>query len=174
MTRAILLIVAVGAVLAGCGPNRDITMRNLDRTSGDGPEEFAVMPVKPLQQPQSYNALPAPTPGAANLTDPTPKADAIAALGGNEAARAGGIPAGDSALVAQASRYGVPSDIRATLARDDYEFRRRASRFTKLRIVKVDRYRQAYRRQALDPFAERDRFQRAGIRTPSAPPTGGE
>lgn len=173
MKRAILLIVTAGAILAGCA-NRDITMRNLDRTNGDGPEEFAVLPVKPLQQPQSYNDLPAPTPGAANLTDPTPRADAIAALGGNPAAGAGAIPAADAALVRGATRYGVPANIRADLAQDDLEFRRRASLFTKLRLFKVDRYNQAYRRQVLDPFAERDRFQRAGIRTPSAPPTGGE
>lgn len=173
MKRAILLAIAA-ATLAGCGANRDISMRNLDRTNSSGPEEFAVLPVKPLEQPESYNALPAPTPGGANRTDPTPEANAVAALGGNPQANAGPVPAADAALVNQVSRFGVPADIRTTLARDDYEFRRRASRFTGIRIVKVDRYRQAYRRQTLDAFAERDRFQRAGIRTPSAPPTGGE
>ena len=61
-------------------------------------------------------------------------------------------------------------NIRQVLAESDAEFRKRKSRFTNIRIVPVDRYNQAYAQFALNPFKEAERFRRAGIRTPSAPP----
>lgn len=167
MTRLITLFALCSALVA-CG-QRDYAMRNLDAPTDNGPEEFAVLPVKPLEIPDSLSALPAPTPGGGNRVDPNPKADAIAALGGRVSSSSG-IPAGDSALVAQSSRYGVPSDIRETLAAEDLAFRKRASRFTRFRLGRVDRYVGAYRRQSLDAHAEVDRFRRLGTYVPSAPP----
>ena len=73
-------------------------------------------------------------------------------------------------LVAQASRFGVPGDIRAALAERDAAFRKRQSRGTRIRLFPVDRYRQAYRREALDPFEEAERFRRSGFQTPTSPP----
>ena len=76
-----------------------------------------LLPARPLEMPESYSSLPAPTPGGTNITDPNPSADAIAALGGHpSAANAGGIPTFDTALVAAVSRFGVPADIRAVVA----------------------------------------------------------
>ncbi|WP_238365539.1 DUF3035 domain-containing protein [Mesobacterium pallidum] len=170
MIRLITLL-ALCTALVACG-ERDISMRNLNIPTDNGPEEFAVLPVKPLEMPESFAALPAPTPGSGNLVDPTPNADAIVALGGRPSASSG-IPAGDSALVSQASRYGVPADIRRTLASEDLAFRKRASRFTNFRLGRVDRYVKAYRRQSLDAHAETERFRRLGTYVPSAPPTSG-
>jgi hypothetical protein len=158
--------------LAACG-SRDIRLHDLDGSSTDGPEEFAVLPVKSLQQPDDFTTLPTPTPGGANLTDPTPKQDGLAALGGRPSrlgSADGAIPATDAALVRHSARFGGQAGIRETLAAEDEDFRRRQSRFTKLRVVRTDRYILAYRRLALDPYAEVARWRRAGAQVPSAPP----
>ncbi|WP_336623641.1 DUF3035 domain-containing protein [Marinovum sp. 1_MG-2023] len=167
---SVLLALMVG--LAACG-NRDIGLHEL-RVRGDGPEEFAIVPAKPLETPESFAALPTPTPGGNNRTDLTPEADAVAALGGdgNRATpRGAGVGAGDGALVTYASRQGVNTGIRAQLAAEDLEFRKRASLFT-WQIMREDQYYDAYRRQAIDPYLVLRAYRRAGARTPSAVPPG--
>ncbi len=144
-------------------------LRDLSSNSG-GPDEFMIAPVKPLESPSSYNALPVPTPGQANLTDRNPLMEGVTAFGGNPAATTGPVPAADGALVAHASRLGVNGDIRETLAQTDADFRRRRGRLTQFRIVPVDRYNQVYKKQALNAQNEAARWRRAGARTPSAPP----
>ena len=52
------------------------------RSTTNGPDEFAVLPPKALELPADLTSLPAPTPGASNLTDQHPMDDAIVALGG--------------------------------------------------------------------------------------------
>jgi hypothetical protein len=146
----------------------DRGLRDL-RSNGGGPDEFRVMPVGELVLPSDVMNLPAPTPGQSNRTDPTPSADAVAALGGNpNALIPNGIPASDGALVTAASRNGVDPAIRQTLASDDAAFRTRQSRFGFIRGR--DRYFSAYARQALDAYSELQRFRNAGVATPSAPP----
>lgn len=163
----LILVMILGLGLSACGGKG---LRDLS-DPGAGPEEFAVLPTKPLEAPKSYKALPTPTPGAANLVDATPKADAVAALGGKPARLANtGVARGDSALVAQASRFGVPANIRATTAQEDAEFRKRRSRFTRIRLFRTDRYAEVYRRQSLDPHGKVTAYRRAGIKTPSSPP----
>ena len=83
MRRAHLVAIVAVLGLAACS-ERDITLHDL-RTNSGQPEEFSIVPNKPLQTPESYSALPAPTPGGANRTDQTPLKDAVAALGGNPA-----------------------------------------------------------------------------------------
>ena len=168
----ILASVALVGLTACSGYERDITLHDL-RTMSGKPEEFAVVPAKPLQEPESFSALPTPTPGGANRTDQQPLADAVAALGGNPARlRAGeGVPSNDVALVNSASRFGRDSTIRQELAAEDLEFRKRRSLFT-FSIVPRDEYYRAYRRQSLDPCAWLNRYRRAGALTPSAPPEG--
>ena len=131
-----------------------------------GPDEFSVLPTRPLELPDSLAALPAPTPGGINLTDPNPTGDAIAALGGVQFA-AGGIPAGDAALVAQASRNGTDPAIRLTLAQEDARLRGRAQRGEAQNRA---RYLRVYAGQALDAYAELLRFRNLGVQVPSAPP----
>ena len=161
-------IIAIGLVaVAGCSQQG---LRDL-RPNGPGPDEFMILPNKPLTAPKDYQVLPAPTPGGGNLVDPQPKADAVVALGGKASALTpGGVPAADSALVSRASRYGVPANTRVALAETDAEFRKRQSRWTRIRLFPVDRYEQAYRREALNPFDITNRSRRAGIGTPSSPP----
>lgn len=167
----IAILLGFALVLAGCADNGLKTVRK----PGNGPDEFLVLPSKPLTAPESYTFLPPPTPGGANLTDQNPNADAVAALGGNPAAvaSAGSIPSSDAALVTSASRYGVPPDIRVTLAEEDADFRRRRGRLTNIRLFNVDRYADVYRRQAIDPNSELQRYRSAGAVTPTAPPNSG-
>ena len=75
------LFLGLAVALSGCA---NVGLRDL-RSNGDGPDEFMILPNKPLQQPDDFAALPAPTPGGANRVDQEPLVDATAALGGNAA-----------------------------------------------------------------------------------------
>jgi hypothetical protein len=165
--RAITFSVLALIFVAACG-NTDRPLRDL-RASGGGPDEFSVIPLEPLEIPQELN-LPTPTPGGTNRVDPSPNADAIAALGGSAAAQvAGGIPANDAALVAQASRYGVEPAIRAELAAADAARLDRARRSNVFNPLGRDRYFPAYARQALDASAELGRLRALGVAVPNVP-----
>jgi len=164
--RKFALLFVLPVLVAGCA---NVGLRDL-RSNSEGPDEFGIQPVGMLQQPASYTELPVPTPGGANLVDRSALAEGAQALGGTLGDPNGPIPASDGALVQHASRLGVSPGIRATLAQTDADFRRRQARFTQFRIVAVDRYNQAYRREALNPQAELARWRAAGARTPSAPP----
>jgi hypothetical protein len=163
----LILCIGMMLTLSACAGG-DRGLRDL-RSNGGGPDEFAVLPVAPLVMPTDVTTLPAPTPGGANLTDPTPNADAVAVLGGNpNALIPNGAPARDGALITVAGRNGVDPAIRATLAAEDAAFRNRQTRFGLFRGR--NRYFGAYAHQALDAYAELQRFRNAGVPTPSAPP----
>ncbi len=164
--RKLALMFVLPVIVAGCA---NVGLRDLQSNS-NGPDEFGIAPVGELQEPASYNELPTPTPGGANRVDRSALAEGAQAFGGQLGDPNGPIPGSDAALVQHASRLGVSPGIRATLAQTDADFRRRQARLTQFRIVPVDRYNQAYRRQALDAQAEQRRWRRAGARTPSAPP----
>ena len=134
--RVSLMSLAALVALSACGdqdaaPNL-MNLRNTDRT----PDEFSILPTTPLLQPETFAELPVPTPGGVNRTDPTPAADAVAALGGRVDA---GV-AGDRGLIATVTRYGVGSDIRATLATEDEAFRRANDGLTLERLFNVNVY----------------------------------
>jgi hypothetical protein len=163
------MVLATMAVLtlAACGGGEPRLM-NL-QASGNGPDEFAILPPKPLQMPDDLKTLPEPTLGGANLTDPNPEADIAAALGGN--LREGtGVPAGDSVLVNQASRYGRTTTIRTDLAAADLEHRRDNKGRILERLFNVNVYYKAYAAWSLDQQAELRKWRRRGIKTVSAPP----
>jgi hypothetical protein len=159
------LALAALLILAACGGDRPPQLMNI-RSSTDGPDEFAILPPRPLQTPEDFTALPEPTPGGANLTDPDPNADAVAALGGDIA----GGSRGDAGLLNHASRYGVNANIRALLASEDLEWRRDNRGRPLERLFNVNVYFKAYRNQSLDQQAELRKWRRRGIRTVSAPP----
>lgn len=163
--RVIISSVLVLTLLAACG-DTDRPLRGMS-ASGNGPDEFAVIPVGPLQIPQALS-LPEPTPGGSNRTDPQPNADAIVALGGRPSAQiAGGVPAGDAALVRQTSRYGVDPNIRAELAVADEQLRDRKRRSNVFNPLNRDRYFPAYANQALDASAELARLRSLGVAVPN-------
>lgn len=170
MSRKTVLALLVATVLAGCGGRDDVTLARI-RHTGSGPDEFSIMPGKPLQTPGDYASLPSPTPGGANLTDQNPLADGVIALGGNPAALNVGAPSPrDNALVNHASRYGATADIRQALAEEDKDLRRRHGRVNILRLGPKDDYTNAYKRQWLDAYGEERRLRRNGTATPSSPP----
>lgn len=164
--RKLAILFVLPVLVAGCA---NVGLRDLQSTSS-GPDEFGIKPVGALQEPANYKELPAPTPGGVNRVDRSALAEGANAFGGNVGDPNAPVPARDGALVQHASRLGVSPNIRQTLAETDAAFRKRKARFTQYRIVPVDRYNQAYRREALNARAEQNRWRRAGARTPSAPP----
>lgn len=155
----ICLAVALGA--SACAPKRALSPAAVT----SGPDEFSIVPPKPLTAPTDYASLPAPTPGGSNLTDATPNVDAIVALGGRAPA-ARGV---DGGIVTYASRYGVDPNVRATLAVADARFRKARTAAPSLPWAQY-RYERAYKRFALDPWAELARLRALGVVVPSAPP----
>lgn len=153
-------------LLAACA---NTGLRDL-QTDSAGPDEFRINPVKALEEPGNYSTLPEPTPGQGNRTDRSATNEGIVAFGGRPQNANAPVPASDGALVRHASRNGVDPNIRTDLAETDAKFRKRKARLTQYRIVPVDRYNQAYKRQALDAAAELRRWRKAGARTPTAPP----
>lgn len=156
-------------LLAGCAGDKAPGLMNL-RSDTNGPDEFAILPPKALEMPESLAELPEPTPGGFSRTDPTPHEDAIAALGGSAPIGGKGVPAGDGALVAQAARYGTASDIRQVLAAEDLEYRRKNDGRLLERLFSVNVYFKAYEPMSLDQHAELDRWRAVGVGNPSAPP----
>ncbi len=165
----IILVLAAGVVLSACD-RKNSKLMNL-RASGYGPDEFAILPTKPLEAPKNFATLPDPTPGGTNLADVHPAEEAAAALGGSaKAVNRTGIPASDSGVIAVATRYGVAQDIRATLAADDQVYRSKHRGKLLERLFGNTVYFNAYEPLSLDRYAELLRLRRAGVKTPAAPP----
>ncbi len=172
MRAATGILAVVTLALAACSSGDTPILMNATSNTR-GPDEFAILPTKPLELPQDFAALPEPEPGGHNLADPTPQADAVAALGGRPAAlEVAAIPAADGAVVGHATRFGVASGIRDQLAAEDVDFRRRNNPRLLERLFNVNTYHRTYREagMTIDRHAELDRWRRAGARTPSAPP----
>ena len=166
MKWAVALSTVVILALAGCGEPKLRQLRSSDR----GPEEFTVIPVKPLQQPSDYATLPLPGSSIVNITDPTPKRDAIAVLGGSDTRfYKTGIPAADKALMRRADRYGTTKSIRTLLAIEDTEFRKRRYRINRFQFRVRDEYGKLYAKETLDAYAELLKFRKVGVATPAVP-----
>lgn len=165
--RAIALTMTM-LLLAACSTDPHLMNTNAGQ---DGPDEFGIVPTKPLQMPDDLNALPAPTPGGSNITDATPMGDAVAALGGNpERLGAQGIGASDGGLVNYASRYGRDPAIRQVTAQEDMEWRRRHSRRLLEILARTNVYYRAYEPMQLDSWAELERWRPTGVKLPAAAP----
>ncbi|MEZ5753592.1 MAG: DUF3035 domain-containing protein [Paracoccaceae bacterium] len=163
------IAMAMVLTLAACGSGDKVPSLMNVRSTSAGPDEFGIIPPKPLEMPEDIAALPEPTPGGLNRTDRDPQAEAVAALGGNLGAR-DGVNSAHAGLYAYASRYGVTSGIRQTLAAEDLEYRRKNDGRLLERIFNVNVYFKAYKPMSLDQQAELWRWRRAGVATPSAPP----
>ncbi len=170
MTRVagIMALLALGA----CGEVENPILMNA-AAQETTPDEFGIVPTKPLQMPDSLAALPEPAAAGPDRVDPRPRADVARALGGDPArAVAPGRP--DGGIVNHASRYGRDSEIRDVLAAQDLQFRRDNNGRLLERLFSVNTYHDAYRFMALDQYAELERWRRAGARTPTVPPEGAQ
>jgi Protein of unknown function (DUF3035) len=129
------------------------------------PDEFLVLPTRPLEMPSSMAALPPPTPGAPNRVDYQPHQEAIAGLSGRP-----GVPgnADGSALVASAG----PRDpaIRTTLAAEDAEWRQGNHGRLLERLTSKDQETVIYGPMILDPAAAFQALRAAGVAVPAASP----
>lgn len=169
-TRSVTAICLVAVALSACGGNdKPPRLMNL-RSSTGGPDEFAILPTKPLEMPEDLASLPEPTPGGANRTDLDPFSDIASALGGQKPEAGKGVPAADGALVAHATRKGLGADIREVTAAEDLDFRKRNKGRLLERLFRLNSYFRAYRKQALPQNEETLRWRKAGAKTPSAPP----
>ena len=167
--RKVLALAGVAVfALAACGSDKPPRLMNIHKT-GQGPDEFAILPPKALSMPEDLAALPAPTPGGTNRTDPTPEADAIIAMGGRPGTP-GVIPASDAGLYNHATRHGVQSGIREQVAAEDYAYREKNDGRLLQKLFKSNVYYKAYSPQSLDQYAELEKWRARGLKTPSAPP----
>lgn len=167
--RAIVLTMTM-LTLAAC--STDPHLMNI-KAGKRGPDEFAIVPTKALSMPPDLNALPAPTPGGGNITDPNPQADAIAALGGNPGYLAQqGVGAADGALLAYTGRLGRDGNIRQVTAQEDLAWRSRNSRRLLEIMAQSNVYYRAYKPMTLDSWTEVERWRAKGVPTPSSPPRG--
>ena len=155
------------AVLAGCGGTPDLVRLT---KQGPGPDEFGILPNKPLAAPTSYAELPAPTPGGGNRGDASPLSDAVTALGGTPGGAT--APAQGPQLLAHARRFGVDGEIRTRLASEDLAFRQKRTGRPLERLFGTSVYYRAYQQVSLDQYAELERLRRMGVRTPAVPPEG--
>ncbi|WP_138466358.1 DUF3035 domain-containing protein [Poseidonocella sp. HB161398] len=167
---ASLPLLAALMALGACASSDEAPDLMRFRNNSTHPDEFVVVPSKPLQTPDT-NTLPVPTPGSANRADQTPVADAVAALGGSPAALGrSGIPSSDSAVLAYAGRSGVDPQIRDTLEQEDIDWRKRNNLRPVERILNIDGYYDAYETMQLDQQAELERMRARGVIVPAAPP----
>lgn len=122
LRQAHLAILLLPLVLAagGCGEGG---LAGVLRSSGatSTPDEFLVMPTRPLEIPENLASLPTPTPGAPNRVEYQPEAIAIAGLTGQDSMRT----ASASALLARAGAGSANPQIRTILAQEDIEYRNR-------------------------------------------------
>ncbi|MCQ4162113.1 DUF3035 domain-containing protein [Roseomonas sp. GC11] len=110
-TRAVLMPIACGLLLAACGSD---TSRTLGFTR-DAPDEFSVVTRAPLSLPPTLGNLPPPRPGAQRPQELRGRAAGEAVLAPGAAFGVGATAApsrGENALLAQAGG-GAPTDIRA-------------------------------------------------------------
>ncbi|MDA5092722.1 DUF3035 domain-containing protein [Aliiroseovarius sp. KMU-50] len=167
--KSVLILCFAALGLSACSEGEPRLMNF--KASTTTPDEFAILPTKPLQEPESYSALPAPTPGGSNVTDPTPLKDAVAVLGGKPSLLDDtGIRRGESGLVSYATRKGVSGNIRQVLAAEDLQFRTDNNGRLLERLFNVNTYFSAYELQELDQHRELERLRLLGVWTPSAPP----
>ncbi len=165
--RTVAALAIVAGLVSGCG---DGGLAGGLRSAGvaSSPDEFLVLPTKPLELPTNLAELPPPAPGTANRVDLQPEADAVAALTGRPA------PAGSAAATTLVARSGpVDPEIRARLAAEDAAYRR-ANRGAILERLANRNESDAviYQDMQLDADAEFERLRARGIRVPAAPPLG--
>ena len=167
LTRAAILLGLVFLTAAGCSRRENPELLQL-KSTGDGPDEFSIVPNKPLETPENFAYLPPPTAQGTSRAEPQPQKDVFVALGGSGAVTT--TRASESGVLAYTTRFGRSANIRAELAASDLDYRRRNDALFLERVFNVSKYFDAYSSQSLDQDRELERFRAAGVPTPGAPP----
>jgi len=131
------------------------------------PDEFLVLPQKPLEMPSDMTALVEPDPSARSRVALDPHASAKRALGGTGAGyKATGT---DNAILAAARIRPVDPNIRQELRTEDNKKRARPSGFVGfLDLFRITpREQTIYNDEKLDARAELLKRRQQGVRTPS-------
>ena len=153
---------AAALALGACSRNRvDGELR-----SASSPDEFMVLPTKPLEMPSDLAALPAPIPGARNRVDYEPREEAVASLTGRETTVAG--TAGAAALISRAGP--IDPSIRARLASEDVTWRESHQGKLLPRLFARSEDDVVYGDEILDAPVEYERLRAVGVAVPPAPP----
>lgn len=173
MPRTILklaIVFAIGASLSACNRNsgNGRPLLNL-RQSAIAPDEFLVVPQKPLETPADLTSLPAPDPGAEARVTIDFEDNLLRALGGRPLS-GGAVPSSDSEFVSAArSNGGATPNIRAVMRAEDQAFREaRSGRIN--RLAKKRKAVTIYDPMLLDPILEAARLQAQGVKIPAVPP----
>ena len=129
------------------------------------PDEFMVLPTRPLEMPSNLAALPPPTPGTANRVDLQPHAEAIAGLTGRP-----GAPGNADGAVLVAKAGPRDPNVRGELAAEDAEWR--ATHHGRLleRWFSKDRETLVYRPMVLNAPETFEQVRAAGVGVPAATP----
>ena len=113
--RAAVIVLAMLSLAACTAREGERTLTKFSKSRE--PEEFSILPRKPLSLPPSMRDLPAPDTSTGNRSDQTPLSDAVSALGGRATAD-GARPTSDSALIAAVEMVYVewPSSARSVVS----------------------------------------------------------
>ena len=163
----VLLAASVAVSACSRGGDEQSTLERLNSGTVSAPDEFQVLPTKPLTLPDDLASLPEPTPGQGNRTDLTPIRDLEVALSGREG-RAAAIGS-DAAVVRAAAAGGITPGIRDILAAEDEEWRRANKGRLLERLLLKNQEGITYRAMILDAQAELRRLRALGLRVPQLP-----
>lgn len=159
--------VGLAVLLAGCANEEPpVTLQEASLKNG-APDEFLVLPQRPLVLPEDLEALPEPDPAAGTLVEIDPFVEARRAAGGNGGGT--GATAADGAILAAARTVGRNPNIRQELAEETDAKLRRGRGL----LGFFDRFRLAPRKQTvfndqkLDAIGELKKRQAQGVKTPS-------
>ncbi len=167
----ILTTVLVVSAIAGCDTSQGVGRFFADKTKDNGPDEFGIVPTRPLELPADFVTLPEPTPGARNRTDPLPDHDAVAALGGQPSRLdSTSVPSSENALLSAATRNGTTTNIREVLKQEDEAFRDDNGPRLLERLFKVNTYLRTYEDQTLKARKVNEQLRRNGLKTPTVSP----
>lgn len=153
---------AATLVLGACSKNTS----DGELRSAGSPDEFSVLPTKPLEMPTDFAALPPPTPGRPNRVDYSPRQEAVASLTGRETPVAGTASA--ASVIARSGP--VDPSIRARLAQEDMIWRETHTGKLLPRLFARDENEVIYGEVTLDPAAELARLRAQGVGVPPASP----
>lgn len=168
-TARFALVLPFLAAVAACGGDTSDDRTLVERLtvgSFESPEEFSVLPQKPLELPEDLTALPPPTPGAPSRVDFRPQEEALVALSGRPVKAPAN--ASDAALLRLTG--GGAAGIRQQLAAEDEVYRDNNKGLLLDRLFGKVRDADIYSGQVLEAETELLRLRRLGIRTPQLPP----